>query len=648
MLVLVTLLGAPGSASVRAEEDGTIRVDRCVSFFRVELEIGNRSPYQAELCRGGSDPTIYLEAEAGAAKDPPLWGRQQWQAGQLMFSVAESLDGDAHWSGTVDPSKTGWQPMSRVGEGASARIRLSALPIPAGGMVQIRAFHVPSDEILRALLPVQDLKVSVTEPLTARLTLNFLAISATQIVEIIAFENGLVGTWDASGGIALRSRPRDFARSEAIAQAIGNEIQAKANGDPTAIARLQRHYAELHSLIELRDPNDLPPDAAIALSTFAIDLMNDRDFARLVELRRDLLALAQAYDARADSAVVAHARADLAYALQQHAAKGDEDLVLLRAAEPILLQHLDALDAGSVADYASAFSRRGFARSALVMMESGFRPCTADSALSWLFHVERISWDLLKRYREDGSSAQAARVMEQWQECIAGQTTLAQAVRIGNANKMSQEGRFLDSAADYELIFLRLPPLATLETSELAGLLEDALRAHLASGQFARAAEVLSLANRAFKARGGQELEREGQSAREQAFLDALAAAVPQPTSFWNQRYRSQEPLVPDGQASETKLRRFGPSLKYAADAVVRTTLPDSGKPADAIALQESIAVLGFIGTEEVWTRADATRHVITALKLRAQAGASPAQLKARRLELEKLVEVAEQVAGKR
>lgn len=643
---ILALLVALSSAAAFAGDTGAIRVQRCVSLWQLTVEVEQRSPYRVELCRGGIEPTPWLQTESDDKNAAPLWVRPEWQEQRVVLSIAESDGGDVLWSAAVNPPNKDWQSLERVGHGDIARLQLSPLPMPAGGIVQIDAVNAPSDQVLSALMRASDLKVNVSEPAKGRITLQFHAMSAATVVTLIADANDLWQTWDASGAITLR-RPRDGARVAALVQGIDAGRQAETDGDAGAAAHSERLYAELHALIKLRGPKDLPPDASDALSGLAVRLRNGSNPAELVALRRSMLALAQVYDARKDSPGVARAQANLAYALQHAGAPGDEDLALLRAAEPVLVQSSPNTYDREIAEQASALTRRGFARSALTLLERGFRPCTPDDALVWLLDSESLSWALLEHYRETRNSEQAARVLEQWQRCIIGQTTVTQAVRIGETRRSLVAGRFVEAAAACDLIVLRLPPLATLESSELNELLEDALLAHLASGHYARAAEILSLATRLIAARSGPDPKRSDERTQAQAFVDALASAVPQPTSVWDQRYRSIEPLARGGQARDITGRNW-PNLEQTATMIVLSPLLEQLKGADLIALHERTAILGFATLPESLAPAEANRHITKALELRVQAGASPAQQQTHRLELEELVTIAKQAMPKR
>ncbi len=638
---ILTLPGALACVVAFGADDSAIRVDRCESLWKLTIEVEHRPLYRAELCHAGIEPWPWLRLESDENNHAPLWVQPAWQAQQLTLSLAEYRGGDVLWSAAADTSNSDWQPFERAAQEPFARLKLSTMPIVAGGVVQIDVVNKPSDQVLNALTRASEVKASASEPLKEHITLRFHAIDAATVIALIADTNDLTQTWDASGAITLR-RARDAALATDLMQRIHANRQSEYDGDADAIAHADLLYAELHELVRVRNPKDLPPDATDSLSELAVRHVNSSNTGSLVALRRSMLALAQTYDARKDSRLVAQARANLAYALQKAGAQGEEDLDLLRDAEPVLLQSSQNLDVGDLVDQASALTRRGFARSAQILLERGFRPCEPDDALGWLLDSDTISWGLLTHYRDIGSSEGAAHVVAEWQRCIKGQTTLVQAVRIGKTRRSLSAGRFSDASAAYDLIFLRLPPLATLESSELNMLLEDALLAHLASGHYSRAAEILSLSTRVIKARAGLDPKRMEERMQAQSFVDALALAVPQPASIWDQRYRSVEPLALGGGSNGSMVSNWV-NLEQAATMIVLSPLLDQMKGADLIALYERIAVLGFATLPKPLARTDAARYISKALALGSETGASPAQQQSRRLELEKLVEIAEE-----
>jgi hypothetical protein len=557
----LTVCFAAIGAAAADEPAGTIQIERCTERWLLTVEIEQRPPYTAELCRDSIFTDLYL---AGDTQFPELWAKPKWQTEQVSLALAQSEGGPALWLGALDLTRSDWQALPPVDRGPAARLKFAALPINDAGLVQIHAIRAANSEILPALLAVSDLKVRSSAPLKLKTTFGFRAIDPATIITLIADEEGLALSWDASGAITLQ-RPRDIERVLAVIEQINGIQQAAFDGDAQAQAQLNRNYAELQSLGKLRGANDVPPDVSAQLNNLALDLRRDQNWPALIQLRRDLLALARVYDARKDALRVAITQANLAFALQQAATTGDEDRDLLRAAQAQLLKHAPSIDARDLSDYAKALTRRGFKRSALTLLEGGFRACSVDDPLVWLLEFEGLSWALLERYRQAQQAEKAAPVVAQWQACMVGQTTLAQAIRIGDTMDRLHAGQFIEAAADFELIFLRLPALATLDSSEMFWLLQSAALANLAAGHDARAAELLQLASRTFAARGGDDSVRPDAVRAAHTLLNALAAQSSQEKTFFNQRYRTDEALSADLQAPPVERPASFPSLDLLA-----------------------------------------------------------------------------------
>lgn len=647
LVAVGVLLVCALSASAK---DPDVLVQRCGTKIEATLEIKGDGRWSGTWC--AARPVVLLAAADSTRR---LRLELSETGGHYAAEIRAADDANVEqrkWTAATLRADGRFQALEAGPDQEPARLKLERDP-DGSDQVAVRAIDQKPADILAALQAEGGVQWSGAGPPPTLMTLDFAAMDALAVLELLFYESGLVVLHAADGSVHTAA-PRDLAEVQALQAAYAPLIQNATQENAEARLRL---LEALRALVRVRDGADVPADAGNELEHLAMEYtLAARNHDR-VTLRREMLAQRLRFDARPNSAALAMARAALAFALQEAAAPGDEDQDLLAQAEPVLLQDRAFRNADALHDAALALSRRGHRDSAIVLLERAMAReenleetfAAEVASLAWVIDVEPVTWLLLSLYRDKDDVDAWRVVIGRWAKHLKDVDWPANIRRYSTIEKLLRDGRWAQAARDSELLFARMAPFDRIESWELGEMLAAAGRAHLALGEYRRVAELQALTLHVVQVRGAQlpngYLERLRADQRQiDALVDVLGDEdASGPERPWNARYRSREPVAREGNDASKLSRRFLTMadlvhvLQSAADA--RWTAPAT-LSSEWWTLREHLAPLLLLTDGEEAAR-ESLRQAAAA---RRAAGASAAELEQHRLRGERLLAAARRV----
>lgn len=521
-------------------------------------------------------------------------------------------------------------PLAAVGEGETS-IQLLDSP-PGDVLVKLRADNVASKEVLKQLIEVTDVRVDGDIDSDDRVTMDFTSVPVSDAVEMLADSVGMTTGYRRDGEIVLRL-PMDWQEVMRLQSEYAKAYSA--NDSDAVLAALEALRTHFRS----RNPAELTPSGDLFLMEHLAErYRSENDFAELVALRRELLAYAERYDQRPDSLGVALARVELAEALQLATSNGDEDLRLLKLAEPVLMAEAEPLSYGYGAQQlARAFAERGMEDVALHLLESGWAAALAEHPDGYegkfVREFDALCFDLLLQYRKRQDHAKGAAVLDTWHRylTVVGDGSGFTLLGWRDAWEAIRRGQFKSGLQIIDVAIARLPEGAQVSTLELANLSNLALGAQLGSGNYQRAA--LSFArNRALLA---LELPPDAPEVRlrerQQAVLDRWAASQSVRAAWWTSRDTMDVAELKSSALQEPPQRVFSGLDSAAALLLISINERRKQHPID-LALARTAELTGLLmlaSKPDIENPTEAERWLATARQWREELGASDAELAA-------------------
>ena len=526
-------------------------VQRCTAVWELTVVLPSEL-YSGGWCEGAVSAVSLSNNGEGSNK---LVGMLQAEKDKLRLELArDSAPGQPLWLGLDLVSAITAQPLkSTQAEAVKATLQLTRRDDDAIYLYMDVADQ-SLDQIMQSITRATGITVRGASLASTKTGLKFAAINVNDAIAILADVSGLQRTFRADDNIDL-VRARDGARSVELSE----QFRAKAaQGDFDAGTAI---LGQLRELERLRSAQDLPIRSGL-LQDLAHHYELKKDYAQLLALRREQLALALRIDARPRGFELAAARVDLARALQLSKSAGSEDLTLLEQAMPVLQAELaDLTDTEQLEEFSQAYTQRGFDNLALQLLERAFSTCAETigvvSASDWLYECDDTSVALLQRYRKSGDASKAQTLLQSWQRVAIEASDFDSLSLVLRTKSLALRGQWQQVLELSDIALARMPPLATSTSATALDWSNLAMRAQLANGQYARAARSFAR-NRALLARTLAKdspllIERE----REQAVLDVLAQGEPLEVGWWtggDQLSASQLPPLSNAKDAEYQL----------------------------------------------------------------------------------------------
>jgi|GEM_PF-1646380 len=503
-------------------------VQRCEAVWDLTVALPGES-YSGDWCEGAGSALILVTGDEERRNQ--LVGTLQIEQGKLRLELArDSAPEQPLWLGLELVSATAAQPLKSTQAGAAkAILQLQRRDGDGDGVyLNIHVVNQPSAQIMQSITRATGIKL-LGAPLTAtRVTFHFSVIPVNSVISLLASGSELQLTFQADGTRSL-VRARDGKRSAELAEQYWAQV-AQSGFDAGA-----EILGQLRALERLRSAQDMPVLSGL-VHFLAQHYEQEKDYAQLLGLRREELALASRVDARPLGLGLAGARADLARALQLTKSAGSEDLTLLRQAMPVLqAELLNLTDRDQLEKFAQAYAQRGFNALALQLSEHAFSRCVetigAVSASDWLYECDDTSVALLQRYRKSGDASKAQASLASWHRVAIEAPDDDQVKLALKAQELKRQGQWRQALELSDIALSRMPLSATSDAVKYWSNL--ALLAQFANGQYARAARSFAR-NRGLLARV---LPKDSpvliERAREQTVLDLLAQGEPLEIGWW-------------------------------------------------------------------------------------------------------------------
>jgi len=529
---ILSLLLLVGAASA-SDPGQPIRIKRCAKAFDVTLEVAGSGQYTGEWCIGVAGTFVL-----GRNPPEPPYDSVAVDPGPadatLGFVVVDRQEpGDVLWRADKAPHRTGRYPLVAASRKESAVLVLQEAATPDSTRVFIHAVDQTHEAVRDALVSATDMRVSGDFNASNRISLDFAAIDAHAVLELLASDAGRTLRWSADGSATVMVAG-DVSEQTSITQELNDGI------DPEDREAKGKALSRLRDIARYSTGKSLAPDSWMWLNVLAQYYIPEDDVPSLIALRRDLMRYALDTDARPKSTLTALTRADLADALLSADADSAEARQLLEASTPVLLGHLPRLsDAAQLHRIGRALHRSG--QSAIAekfLTRVAFDAAPGDSLL-WHFEAEPAVNELLLLYRTSGETAKFDAAAKRWRERTLDTAYQLPVHRAQELRALADSGRFIEAASAADVLIAMMPPLDRVGSDTVHYLLREALFLHVSAGRFTSAAEILRLNLRIARTRGAADAADSARLAHGQAILDALAKDRDEPVM--SSRYRTRE-----------------------------------------------------------------------------------------------------------
>lgn len=638
-VLLVIVIPAPKAHAAEA----AFQLERCAALWTATLTVGGEPAYSGTHCEGKNAPMTL-----GRIGENPQWPvaistpvvHHKMQPVALVFRDADAPEA-ALWQGeiaadasepiTLEPSKDLPPGMFSWQRAVPLEEHFYVEAIDQDLLVLVRALRARSTRKDPLLPQLEGVLAKAKSP--QRVTLRFSAIETTTMIALIA-QVGAVAQNHRADGALVAELKRDQDKLEALQQ----QFYA-ANQDDALELKL---LAAMRALNKMKSRSDLPPDARFELDLLAGRLEQSDDYRELKLLREEMLAYAQRLDARPDSAIVALARAELAYVQQRLEPHGTDDLTLLQTSVPILLKDTnEVLSDQSAARIAKALLHRKDLVPAVKVLEKGLRAVDLSEYGAIYTAADAVAL-LLSTYRQQQRIEPARALLDRWRKAAGLDMTL-QAFRVSELNDLRDAGRFSSAVPVAEEIVMLAPQFAAMSASDLDELLASTLRTYFGAGDYGRAARVHALYNQFMAARVANSGPSLAARRNDLLLLQTLAALSEQTpsSSFWNDRLDGKEPMGSAKSAVDGAGDDFGLAFrvmielarllaKWQAFGTVDAALPAGVAPTDAINAAEVHALLIYYHARDSLSLKDAQRQFQQAQHWRRALDNNPDALSAR------------------
>jgi len=500
-------------------------VKRCEAAWDLSVTLpGER--YSGVWCEGVVASVHFGNVDRESSNE--LVGTLQIEKGKLRLELARnSAPEQPLWLGLNLVSATFAQPLKATQAGAAkATLQLQRRDDEAV-YLYMNVTDQPIDQVMRSITRATGIKLGGAPIASTKSGFKFAAINVNDAIAVLVDISELQTTFRANGNIDL-VRARDGAKSAELSE----QFRAiAAQGDFDAGAEI---LGQLRALELLRSAQDMPVLSGL-LHFLAQHYELKKDYAQLLGLRREELALTLRIDARPRGFRPAAARANLAYALQLSKSAGSEDLTLLKQAMPVLEAELPDLE--DIEKYSQAYAHRGFDDFALQLLERAVSRCveptSAMSESMWPDVCGGTSVALLQLYRKSGDASKAQALLVRWQRVTMQSPDFDDFWLLERTQALARQGQWQQVLEPTDFALARMPPPANNKNANAIDWSTLALLAQFANGQYARAARSFAR-NRALLARV---LPKDSpvliERAREQMVLDALAQGEPLEIGWW-------------------------------------------------------------------------------------------------------------------